>query len=86
MIPKLNKVISDSRAYIELFPAISLDASLQSDPIMDMSYMGFRMTGLFGPVNGSDLDPKALEQNLTEPINMTYVNDPNGGSLQLYMH
>jgi hypothetical protein len=63
-----------------------MDASLQSDPIVDMNYMGFRMTGLFGPVNGSDLDPLKLEMNLTEPVNMTYVNDPNGGNLQLYLH
>jgi hypothetical protein len=86
MIPKLNKIISDSRAYVVLLPGISLDASLQSEPIVDQNYMGFRMTGLFGPVNGSDLDPNALEKNLTEPANMTFVNDPAGGNLQLYMH
>lgn len=61
MIPKLNKIISDSRAYLELLPGILLDSSLQSDPIVDMNYMGFRMTGLFSPVNGTDLDPKDLE-------------------------
>ena len=86
MIPKLNKIITDSRAYLELIPGILLDASLQTDPVVDQSYMGFKMTGLFSPVNGTDLEPKELELNSTEPIAMSYLYNSNGGNLQLYLH
>lgn len=86
MIPKLNKVISDSGGYIELLKGTMFDAALQADPVVDVSHLGFEMTGLFSPINGTDLDPKDLEKNLTTSVHLDSVFDQNGANLQFYLH
>lgn len=86
MIPKLNKVISDSGAYLELLPGILFDASLQAEPVADLQYFGLAMTGLFSPVNGTELTPKDLEKNSTEPVQLSHMYDPAGANLQFYLH
>jgi hypothetical protein len=86
MIPKLNQLITESEAFLELLPDTLFDASLQSEPIVDTQYYGLEMTGIFSPINGTELTPKDLETNYNVPVKLTNVYDTSGANLQLYLH
>jgi len=48
LIPDLNIMLTESRGYIEIFPHIMFDYSIQGSPVVEKHYFGVGVTGLFG--------------------------------------
>ena len=57
LIPELNNMFTESRGYIEIFPNIMFDYSIQGSPSIEKHYFGVGVTGLFGLRNHTDLTP-----------------------------
>ena len=62
LIPQLNQLFAHSRGYIEIFPKIMFDCSIQGNPIVEKHYVGLGLTGLFSLKNHSDFLNTDLER------------------------